>query len=79
MIRQTIGRKIATISLAAFLGSTFAPIAAEASTKGRKNTAIVLSAVTLQQLLTGKGKNALILGAGSWYAWKRYNDTKHRR
>jgi hypothetical protein len=52
-----------------------APFAA-ASSKGRKNTAIGLGAVAIHQLLTGKTTNALLLGGGAAYAYKRYQDSR---
>jgi hypothetical protein len=49
---------------------------AAASAKGRKNTAIGLGAVAVQQLLTGKTTNGVLLGAGAAYAYKRYQDAR---
>jgi hypothetical protein len=45
-----------------------------ASAKGRKNTTIGLGVVALQQLLSGKTTNGLLLGAGAAYAYKQYQD-----
>ena len=52
-----------------------APFAA-ASESGRKNTAIGLGAAAVHQLLTGKTRNALLLGGGAAYAYKRYQDAR---
>jgi hypothetical protein len=49
---------------------------AEASTSGRRNTAIGLGGAAAHQLLTGKTTNALLLGAGAAYAYKRYQDAR---
>ena len=53
-----------------------APVAGVASTKGRKNTALVLTGATVYSALKGHGKTALVLGAGSAYAWKRAADSR---
>lgn len=45
-----------------------------ASAKGKKNTAIGIGAVAVQQLLSGKTTNGLVLGAGAAYAYKKYQD-----
>lgn len=50
--------------------------AAEAGSKGRKNTALALGAVAVHQLLTKKTTNGLIAGAGAAYAYKRYQDAR---
>jgi hypothetical protein len=50
--------------------------AAHASSKGRKNTALVLGAATIYSLLKGKTTQGLILGAGTFYAYKRYQDAR---
>jgi hypothetical protein len=55
---------------------TLVPSAAWASSNGRRNTAIVLGAATLHQALHHKTTNALVLGAGTAYAIKRYNDKR---
>jgi hypothetical protein len=58
------------------LGTLLVPGSAFASAKGRKNTAIGLGAVAVQQLLTGKTTNGVVLGAGAAYAYKRYQDAQ---
>ena len=69
----TMGAAMATTAM---LGSLFAPGAAHAGSKGRKNTAIGLGAAAAQQLLTGKTTNGVLLGAGAAYAYKRYQDAQ---
>jgi hypothetical protein len=49
---------------------------ASASTAGRKNTTIGLGAAAVHQLLKGKTTNALLLGGGAAYAYKRYQDAR---
>src|SRR6476469_5579789 len=51
--------------------------AANASSKGRLNTTYALGAATIYSLLKGKTTQGLILGAGTAYAYKRYNDARH--
>jgi hypothetical protein len=41
-----------------------------------RNIGIAAGALAGQQLLKGKGANALILGAGAAYAGKKYEDTR---
>jgi hypothetical protein len=48
--------------------------AARASSKGRLNTTYALGAATIYSLLKGKTTQGLILGAGTAYAYKRYDD-----
>ena len=50
--------------------------AAQASSKGRLNTTYALGAATIYSLLKGKTTQGLILGAGTAYAYKRYNDAR---
>src|SRR5437588_30422 len=53
-----------------------APIAAQASSKGRQRTAQVLTGLAGYQLLRGHTKTGLIVGAGAAYAWKRHHDAR---
>ena len=71
-------RKIAAgVFLAATLTSSLTVTgAAHASAKGRKNTAIALGAVAVHQLLNGKTTNAVVAGAATAAAYKRYKDEK---
>jgi hypothetical protein len=50
--------------------------AAHASSKGRLNTTYALGAASIFSLLKGKTMPGLVLGAGTAYAYKRYNDSK---
>ncbi len=49
---------------------------AQASSKGRRNTAIALGAVTAYGLLKKKKTVAIVGGLGTLYAYKRYRDAK---
>ena len=71
-------RKILAGSLlAATILSAFAmPGTAYASAKGKKNTAIVLGAITAYELLKGKTTNALVAGAATAYAYSEYQDAR---
>ena len=66
----------ATLAVTALMGSLAVPGVAEASSKGRKNTAIGLGAAAAHQILTGKTTNGVLLGAGAAYAYKRYQDSR---
>ena len=50
--------------------------AAQAGSKGRRNTTYALGAATVYSLLKGKTTQGLILGAGTAYAYKRYRDAR---
>ncbi len=63
--------------LTAFGSTALAPMAV-ASTQGKRNTAIGLTAATIYAAIKGKSKEALVLGAGSAYAWKRTADSQKR-
>ena len=64
--------------VAVFLVTVMIPTAALASTKGRKNTAIGLSAATLYEVIKGRTLPAVALGAGSAYAWHRYSQQRQQ-
>jgi hypothetical protein len=49
---------------------------ADASSKGRKNTALLLGGVAAYQLLKGKTTTGLAAGAGAVYAYKKYRDKR---
>ena len=49
---------------------------AQASSKGRRNTAIAAGAVTAYGLLKGNKTVAIAGGLGTLYAYKRYRDAK---
>ncbi|MBW3625602.1 MAG: hypothetical protein KY468_19585 [Armatimonadetes bacterium] len=64
-----------TLALAVLL-SSFGAGAAFAGSKGRKNTTLLLGAATIHQALKGKTTNAVVLGAGTAYSYKRYRDAR---
>jgi hypothetical protein len=68
---------LAGILTSAMLISALAlPGVASASAKGRKNTTLALGAITAYELLKGKTTNALIAGAATAYAYKKYDDAR---
>lgn len=66
---------LALTLLTAFGSTVIAPMAI-AGTTGKRNTAIGLTAATIYAAVKGKSKEALVLGAGSAYAWKRTADAQ---
>jgi len=48
-----------------------------ASEEGRRNTALVLGGAAIYELLKGRNTEAIVLGAGSAYAFKRYEELRH--
>jgi hypothetical protein len=70
-------RLVALVALMATL-ITCLPGAALASSKGRKNTALLLGAATIYSLAKGRGTQALILAGGTYYAYRRYRDSRGR-
>jgi hypothetical protein len=78
-------RWTAIVTLAGLLVAMLAaaPNAVYASENGRKNTALALGAAAIYSLVTHKTTQGLILGAGTYYAYKRYQDARsanrHRR
>lgn len=64
------------VLLSAFTTIVMAPVASIASTVGRRNTAIGLTAATIWAASKGKSKTALVAGVGAAYAWKRHADSK---
>jgi len=69
-----IAKPLAFLSVLSSLLIT--PGMAMAGSKGRLNTTIGLGAATIHQALKGKKTNALILGAGTAYAYSRYNKAR---
>src|SRR5262245_23447148 len=64
-------------ALALSLGiGVLGPVPAQASSAGRKNTAIGLGAAAVYSLLRGQTTAGLVLGAGAAYGYKRYKDAK---
>jgi hypothetical protein len=78
--KTMVKRLFAGALASAFVLTTVAltPRAAEASTDGRKNTALLLGGATVYSLAKGKGTQGLILGAGTYYAYKKYQDSNKR-
>lgn len=66
------GLLIVAVSLMLVAVPTFA------GSKGRKNTAIGLSAATAYELLKGQTKTGIVLGVGSAVAWKQYEVARNR-
>lgn len=69
-----IAKPLAFLSIVSSLLIT--PGLAMAGSKGRLNTTIGLGAATIHQALKGKKTNALVLGAGTAYAYTRYNKAR---
>jgi hypothetical protein len=53
-----------------------APIAAQAGSTGRRNTALAATGTAVYLLVKGKTTQGLLAGAGAAYGWKRYNDSR---
>ena len=68
----------AGIALAALLGSLVPAGSAHAGSEGRKNTTAVLGAVTAHELIKGRTNNAILTGAGTVVAYKKYRDEKKK-
>lgn len=71
--RGTAGLLVAALGVG-LLGIGTPP--AHASSKGRKNTALLLGGVAAYQLLKGKTTTGLAAGAGAAYAYKKYRDKR---
>ena len=71
-------RLTATTSLIVLSAFTaiMTPVASVASTAGKRNTAIGLTAGTIYTAIKGKKTAAIVLGAGAAYAWKRHADSR---
>ncbi len=69
-------RAAVTVILAAFLVTSMAVSGAFASTTGRRNTAIALTAGAVYAAIRHKTPIAIGLGAGAAYAWKRHADER---
>jgi hypothetical protein len=74
-MRQQGMAVLAVIAMAAGLLLVDAP-GAQASAKGRRNTAIGLGAATAYSLLRHKTTQGVILGAGTAYAYSRYRHAR---
>jgi hypothetical protein len=62
--------------LAAFAVTMIAPLAVQAGSTGRRNTALAATGTAVYLLVKGKTVPGLAVGAGAAYAWKRYNDSR---
>ena len=69
-------RLISGLLAAVLAGMLFLPGAAQASSKGRQNTAIGLTGLAGYELIKGHTTTGLIAGAGAAYAWKRHSDAR---
>lgn len=78
MARRRMLILLAVVLLLAFMLMAVVPTAAFASSTGRRNTAIGISAFSLYQLFAGHIGTGLVTGAGAAYAWKRYNDSRYQ-
>jgi hypothetical protein len=72
MKRLWIAGTLALLMAAGTLGT----LPAQASTSGRRNTAIGLGAAAVYELLNGNTTAGIALGAGAAYGYKRYRDEK---
>ena len=63
--------------LALLVGAgTLGALPAQASTSGRRNTALGLGAAAIYELVSGNTTAGIALGAGAAYGYKRYQDEK---
>ena len=76
MYTRNLIRTWGLLVLIVFVLTIFAPIASLASTVGKRNTAIGLTAGTVYAAVRGQKTAAIALGAGSVYAWKRHSDSR---
>jgi hypothetical protein len=72
MKRLWIAGTLALLVAAGTLGT----LPAQASTSGRRNTALGLGAAAVYELLNGNTTAGIALGAGAAYGYKRYQDEK---
>ena len=75
MNRRLVSTTLAAATVAT--GIAFGGVA-EASSKGRRNTAAALGAVSAYSLIQGKGTIGLATGAGAVYAYSRYRSAKKK-
>lgn len=76
LAKTSIIRTFGVVLVTAFAAVTLAPTAVLASTTGRRNTAIGLTAGAIYSAVKGKKTAAIALGAGAAYAWKRHADSR---
>ena len=68
------------LAAVALVGATVAPIAANASEEGKRNTTIGLSAAAAALLLTQKNKlPGVVAAGGAAYAYSQYQNDINRR
>jgi hypothetical protein len=84
MTMQRTSKLFGAAMAALFMGGAIlAPISAQASEEGRRNTTLGLGALTGYLFTRGGSKVPAFLGlAGTAYAYKRYNDSindRHKR
>lgn len=68
---------ISVVTLAMVLALMVAS-AASASTKGRRNTALALTAGAIYSAMRGNDEAAIALGVGSALAWQQHNESSRR-
>ncbi|MCE5197765.1 MAG: hypothetical protein ABFD54_12535 [Armatimonadota bacterium] len=76
MTRWKLARAVGLLVLMVFVTTMAAPIAVLASTTGRRNTALGLTAGAVYLAVKGKKTAAIATGAGAAYAWKRHSDAR---
>jgi len=76
MFKRKPTRAIALAVMLAVLLTAIIPAASFASVKGRRTTAIALTAVSIYELARGHTGVGLVAGAGAAYAWKRYSKAR---
>lgn len=69
-------RTVPLAVLAVFSTALFTPIAAQAGSEGRRNTAILLGAAAIYSLTKKKTTQGIVLGAGTYYAYRKYQDAR---
>ncbi|MDO8586976.1 MAG: hypothetical protein Q7T82_08040 [Armatimonadota bacterium] len=69
---RKLARHISVMILSVFVAVVLLPAASFASVSGRKNTTIALAALSLYSLSKGRTTQGLLLGGGTYYAYKRY-------
>ncbi|MEN6370846.1 MAG: hypothetical protein ABFD64_02435 [Armatimonadota bacterium] len=66
------------VTLSLFVLTVLTPTIAMAGSTGRRNTAIAATAAAIYSLAKGKGTQGLVLGAGSYYAWRQYSKARQQ-
>ena len=76
-MKRWVALSVAAVMMMVTLG-VFSITPAHAGSKGRRNTAIALGAVTAYGLIKKKKKLAIAGAVGTAYAYKRYSNQKKR-